>query len=87
MTAEEVLEEYFPTPENHPDTLRIMAAMDAWGDIQWNAALDDAAENTELTLFDCFGKEWKKVVVGKHYSINDGTYLEVDKQSILKLKK
>ena len=54
----------------------------------YNQALDDAAENALISLFDWISggfKEFKQY--SNHYSINDGTYVEIDKQSILKLKK
>ena len=54
----------------------------------YNQAIEDAAKNAEVSLFDWYDggfKEFKKN--SNHYSINDGTYVEIDKQSILKLKK
>ena len=54
----------------------------------YNQALDDAVKNARISYLiginDGF-KEFKQN--SNHYSINDGTYLEIDKQSILKLKK
>ena len=54
----------------------------------YNQALDDAVEKARISLFDWISggfKEFKQN--SNHYSINDGTYVEIDKQSILKLKK
>ena len=54
----------------------------------YNQALDDAVEKARISLFDWINggfKEFKQN--SNHYSINDGTYVEIDKQSILKLKK
>lgn len=45
--------------------------------------LELAAENAELRLFDFTINKFIGSNAGKHYSINDGHYLEVDKQSIL----
>lgn len=54
----------------------------------YNQALDDAVENALISLFDWISggfKEFKQY--SNHYSINDGTYVKIDEQSILKLKK
>ena len=54
----------------------------------YNQALDDATEKAKVSLFDWINggfKEFKQN--SNHYSINDGTYVKIDEQSILKLKK
>ena len=54
----------------------------------YNQAIDDAMEKAKLSLFDWRDggfKEFKQN--SNHYSVNDGNYTEIDKQSILKLKK
>ena len=46
-----------------------------------------SAENAKLTLFDYIKDSFKKIDLNKtHYSINDGNYLEIDKESILNAK-
>lgn len=54
----------------------------------YNQALGDAAKKAKVSLFDWINggfKEFKQN--SNHYSINDGTYVKIDEQSILKLKK
>ena len=54
----------------------------------YNQALEDAAKKAKVSLFDWINggfKEFKQN--SNHYSINDGTYVKIDEQSILKLKK
>ena len=54
----------------------------------YNQALDDAVEKARISLFDWISggfKEFKQN--SNHYSINDGTYVKIDEQSILRLKK
>lgn len=54
----------------------------------YNQAIDDAAKKAKVSLFDWINggfKEFKQN--SNHYSINDGTYVKIDEQSILKLKK
>lgn len=54
----------------------------------YNQAIEDATEKAKVSLFDWINdgfKEFKKN--SNHYSINDGTYVKIDEQSILKLKK
>jgi hypothetical protein len=54
----------------------------------YNQALEDASENATLSLFD-----WEDGGFKEHkrkdnkFIINDGNYVLIDKQSILKLKK
>lgn len=54
----------------------------------YNQALEDAAKKAKVSLFDWINggfKEFKQN--SNHYSINDGAYVKIDEQSILKLKK
>ena len=52
----------------------------------WNEALDKAAENACIDLYDYIGSSFKIFEQDSRYAINDGTYVEISKQSILKLK-
>ena len=54
----------------------------------YNQAIDDATEKAKVSVFDWTNdgfKEFKQD--SSHYATNDGTYVEIDEQSILKLKK
>jgi hypothetical protein len=54
----------------------------------YNQALVDAAEKSKVSLFDWINDGFKEFKQNSnHYSINDGTYVKIDEQSILKLKK
>ena len=54
----------------------------------YNQALDDATEKAKVSLFDWTNDGFKEFKQNSnHYLINDGTYVEIDEQSILKLKK
>lgn len=54
----------------------------------YNQALVDAAEKAKVSLFDWINDGFKEFKQNSnHYSINDGTYVKIDEQSILKLKK
>lgn len=52
-------------------------------------ALEEAAEKATLNLFDWKAPaNWKKIQLKKsEYSINDGSFVSVNKDSILELKK
>ena len=52
----------------------------------WNEALDKAAESACIDLYDYIGSSFKIFEQDSRYAINDGTYVEISKQSILKLK-
>lgn len=53
-----------------------------------NEAIEEVAEKATLSLFDWTNGEFKEFKQNSnHYSINDGTYVKIDEQSILKLKK
>ena len=41
------------------------------------------SENASMDLYDYIGTSFKKFEQDNHYSINDGTYVEVSKSSIL----
>lgn len=54
----------------------------------YNQALDDVLKNAKLSLFDWhIGGFVESILSSNHYSIDDGNYVEIDKESILKLKK
>lgn len=54
----------------------------------YNQALEDATEKAKVSLFDWINNGFKEFKQNSnHYSINDGTYVKIDEQSILKLKK
>lgn len=54
----------------------------------YNQALEDAAKKAKVSLFDWIDSSFKEFKQNSnHYSINDGTYVKIDEQSILKLKK
>ena len=54
----------------------------------YNQAIDDAAKKAKVSLFDWIDDGFKEFKENSnHYSINDGTYVKIDDQSILKLKK
>ncbi len=101
-TAEEILESHLTSmlsrEEDSYATIDEMKQFPAWEACvkaieqaqkeAYNQALDDAVENALISLFDWISggfKEFKQY--SNHYSINDGTYVKIDEQSILKLKK
>lgn len=53
----------------------------------WNEAIEAAAENQRLNVFDYTEGSFKKSPDAKRFVIDDGNYVEVSKESILKLKK
>jgi len=53
----------------------------------WNEAITAAAKSARLNVFDYIGTSFKKSGDWERFSVNDGTYVEIDKESILKLKK
>lgn len=54
----------------------------------YNQALEDATKKAKVSLFDWIDSSFKEFKQNSnHYSINDGTYVKIDEQSILKLKK
>jgi len=53
----------------------------------WNEAIKAAAESARLSVFDFIGTYFKESKDWERFSVNDGTYIEIDKQSILKLLK
>lgn len=46
------------------------------------ATLEKAKDKASMSLFDYVGTSFKKHDEGNRYSINDGTYIEIDKESI-----
>jgi hypothetical protein len=69
--------------ENRIESLFKQAQTDAY-----NQALEDATEKAKVSLFDWINDGFKEFKQNSnHYSINDGTYVKIDEQSILKLKK
>ena len=54
----------------------------------YNQAIEDATKKAKVSLFDWFNDGFKEFKQNSnHYSINDGIYVKIDEQSILKLKK
>lgn len=52
-----------------------------------NEALNQASENVKVSLFDYIEGEFKEFLQYEdHFAINDGCYVKVNKESILKLK-
>ena len=92
-TAEELLKENGITHEtgHHSYAYVYRVACDLIGEVQkeaYNQAIEDATEKAKVSLFDWINDGFKEFKQNSnHYSINDGTYVEIDKQSILKLKK
>ena len=90
-TAEEILNEILIDVEDRPAFFREQDVADLIGQAQkeaYNQAIEDAIGNVTLSLFDYeIGgfKEYK--IQYSCYIINDGNYIEVDKDSILRLKK
>lgn len=82
-TAEEYSKEWSNNPEIPFEDIIKQAQKEAY-----NQAIDDAIENATLSLFD-----WEDGGFKEHkrkdnkFIINDGNYVLIDKQSILKLKK
>ena len=92
-TAEELLKEKGITPEtvHHNYAYVYRAVCDLIGEAQkeaYNQAIDDAIEKSKVSLFDWINDGFKEFKQNSnHYDINDGTYVKIDEQSILKLKK
>ena len=92
-TAEELLKEKRITPEtihhNYDYVYRAVCKIIEQAQKEaYNQALEDATEKAKVSLFDWIDggfKEFKQN--SNHYAINDGEYVKIDEQSILKLKR
>lgn len=92
-TAEELLKEKGIKPEtvHHNYAYVYRAVCGIIGEVQkeaYNRALEDATEKAKVSLFDWITDGFKEFKQNSnHYAINDGAFVKIDEQSILKLKK
>ena len=86
-TPEQYLKEYvgrrYPNTTYNSEEVDIMEAIKQAQLDAIEETVKLCAENASIDLYDYIGTSFRKFEQDNHYGINDGTYVEISKESIL----